>query len=160
MIRRTLTSGVLATVAALALVPTAADAAPAGPGSRPAVSTVAPHLLPSLLPEPARQAPAARRVSPVGHVQPGRHVNRWATYHRSIHSLGRVVTHRRALNVRSGPGTRYRVIGVRHAHRLVALKCRTHGSWVGGTRQWYRLAHVRGYVSARYVRVRSALPWC
>ncbi|MFD4971315.1 SH3 domain-containing protein [Streptomyces sp. NPDC058424] len=145
MIRRTLTSGVLATVAALALVPTAADAAPAGPGSRPAVSAVAPHLLPSMLPEPAQQS---------------HHVNRWATHHRSIHSLGRVVTHRRALNVRSGPSTRYRVIGVRHAHRLVALKCRTRGSWVGGTRQWYRLAHTRGYVSAHYVRVRHTLPWC
>ncbi|MFJ2735266.1 SH3 domain-containing protein [Streptomyces sp. NPDC087317] len=145
MIRRTLTSGVLATVAALALVPTAADAAPAGPGSRPAVSAAASHLLPSLLPEPAQ---------PVGHV------NRWATHHRSIHSLGRVVTHHRALNVRSGPGTRYRVVGARHAHRLVALKCRTHGSRVGGTRQWYRLAHARGYVSARYVRVRNTLPWC
>ncbi|MFH9978912.1 SH3 domain-containing protein [Streptomyces sp. NPDC017179] len=145
MIRRTLTSGVLATVAALALVPTAADAAPAGPGSRPAVPAAASHLLPSLLPEPA---------------QPAGHVNRWATHHRSIHSLGRVITHRRALNVRSGPGTRYRVVGARHAHRLVALKCRTHGSRVGGTRQWYRLAHVRGYVSARYVRVRNTLPWC
>ncbi|MFJ4734713.1 SH3 domain-containing protein [Streptomyces sp. NPDC088770] len=145
MIRRTLTSGVLATVAALALVPTAADAAPAGPGSRPAVSAAASHLLPSLLPEPA---------------QPAGHVNRWATHHRSIHSLGRVVTHHRALNVRSGPGTRYRVVGARHAHRLVALKCRTHGSRVGGTRQWYRLAHARGYVSARYVRVRNTPPWC
>ncbi|MFJ2306495.1 SH3 domain-containing protein [Streptomyces sp. NPDC087787] len=145
MIRRTLTSGVLATVAALALVPTAADAAPAGPGSHPAVSAAASHPLPSLLPEPAR---------------PAGHVNRWATQHRSTHSLGRVITHRRALNVRSGPGTRYRVVGARHAHRLVALKCRTHGSRVGGTRQWYRLAHVRGYVSARYVRVRNTLPWC
>ncbi|MFF9127250.1 SH3 domain-containing protein [Streptomyces sp. NPDC014889] len=145
MIRRTLTSGVLATVAALALLPTAAVAAPADLGSRPAVSAAASHLPPSLLPEPA---------------QPAGHVNRLATHHRSIHSLGRVVTHYRALNVRSGPGTRYRVIGSRHAHRLVALKCRTHGSRVGGTRQWYRLAHVRGYVSAHYVRVRNTLPWC
>ncbi|MFF7898900.1 SH3 domain-containing protein [Streptomyces sp. NPDC088817] len=145
MIRRTLASGVLAAVAALALVPTAADAAPAGLGSRPAVSAAASHLLPPLLPEPA---------------QPAGHVNRWATHHRSIHSLGRVATHRRALNVRSGPGTRYRVVGARHAHRLVALKCRTLGSWVDGTRQWYRLAHVRGYVSARYVRARNTLPWC
>ncbi|MGW5126018.1 SH3 domain-containing protein [Streptomyces sp. NPDC004069] len=155
MIRRTLTSGVLATVAALALVPTAADAAPAAPGSRPAVSAIAP-----LAPETARQAPATYRVTPVGQVPQGRHVNRWATHHRSIHPLGRVTTHRRALNVRSGPGTRYRVIGARHAHRLVALKCRTQGSWVSGTRQWYRLAHVRGYVSAHYVRIRGTVPWC
>ncbi|MGX4688468.1 SH3 domain-containing protein [Streptomyces sp. JNUCC 63] len=148
MVRRTFTSALLATAAALALVPTAAGAAPAAPLPRPAVTAAAPHALPSLLPTPARQ------------VRPGHHVNRQVTHNRSTHPLGRVTTHRLALNVRSGPGTRYRVVGVRHAHRLVALKCRTYGSWVRGTRQWYRLAHVRGYVSAHYVRVRHTVPWC
>ncbi|MET8246566.1 hypothetical protein ABZV31_20415 [Streptomyces sp. NPDC005202] len=168
MIRRTLTSGLLATIAVLALVPTTADAAQAGSiPPRPATSAAAPHLLPSPLPQPARPAPAvhharrsahrAHHVRPAGHA---RHVNRRAVHRRSVRPVGRVVTHRFPLNVRSGPGTGYRVIGVRHGNRLVALKCRTYGSWVRGNAQWYRLAHVRGYVSARYVRVRSTVPWC
>jgi uncharacterized protein YgiM (DUF1202 family) len=148
MIRRTLTGGLLATVAMLALVPTAADAAPATPAARPVASAGASHLVPSSLPTPDRN------------LRPARHVNRRLTHHRSIRALGRVTTHRTSLNVRSGPGTGYRVIGVRHAGRVLALKCRAYGSWVRGTHQWYRLAHVRGYVSAHYVRVRGALPWC
>lgn len=148
MIRRTLTGGLLATAAMLALVPTAADATPAAPPARPAAAVAGQHLLPSLPPAPAR------------HVGPTHHVNHRATHCRSSHPVGRVTTHRSPLNVRSGPGTGYRVIGVRHAGRLVALKCRTYGSWVRGTHQWYRLAHVRGYVSAHYMRIRGALPWC
>ncbi|WP_189704485.1 SH3 domain-containing protein [Streptomyces anandii] len=150
MIRRTLTSGLLATVAVLALVP-AADAAPAVPASRPAASALAPQLPPALLPAPA-------------HVRYTPHVNRRMTHRRSTPVLGRVTTHRFPLNVRSGPGYAHRVIGVRHAGRLIAVQCRTYGSWVRGDRQWYRLAyirgHLRGYVSARYVRVRRTVPWC
>ncbi|MEU7057444.1 SH3 domain-containing protein [Streptomyces sp. NPDC046197] len=167
MIRRTLTSGLLATVAVLALVPTAADAAQGGPAQRPAAAAVAPHLLPSLLTAAVPQAPAvyhsgrsahhAHQMRPVRHL---RHTKPRAAHRRSVHPLGRVTTRHFALNVRSGPGTGYRVIGVRHANHLVTLKCRTYGSWVRGTRQWYRLTHVRGYVSARYVRVRAAVPWC
>ncbi|MFF8595395.1 SH3 domain-containing protein [Streptomyces sp. NPDC015220] len=143
MIRRSLSSGLLAAVAVLALVPTAAEAAPAAPAPRTAATTPAPHLSPS--PEPT----------------PVRHVNQTSTHRRSNHPVGRVSTRHSVLNVRSGPGTRHRVIGVLHAGQRVALKCRTHGSRVHGTHQWYRLAHVRGYVSAHYVRVRAAaVPWC
>lgn len=148
MIRRTLTGGLLATVAMLALVPTAADAAPSAPAPRTVAAADTAHLSSSLLPAPARS------------VRHTGHVSRRATHRRSSHPLGRVTTRRAPLNVRSGPGTGYRVIGVRHTGRLVALKCRTYGSWVRGTHQWYRLAHVRGYVSAHYVRVRSAVRWC
>lgn len=150
MIRRTLTSGLLATVAVLALAP-AADAAPAVPAPHPATSALAPHLLPALLPAPA-------------HVRYVHHVNQHMTHRRSTPLLGRVTTHRVPLNVRSGPGTAHRVIGVRRAGRLIAVQCRTYGSWVHGDRQWYRLAHIqghlRGYVSAHYVRVRRTVPWC
>ncbi|MEU6477382.1 SH3 domain-containing protein [Streptomyces sp. NPDC047017] len=136
MIRRTLTGGLLATVAMLALVPTAADAAPAAPASRTAAVAVAPHLRPT----------DAVNLSP--------------TYNRSYYTLGRVTTSRSSLNVRSGPGTGYRVTGSLRAGQLVALSCRTQGSRVHGTRQWYRLTRARGYVSAHYARVRGALPWC
>ncbi|MGW0085618.1 SH3 domain-containing protein [Streptomyces sp. NPDC003393] len=146
MIRRTLTGGLLATVAMLALVPATADAAPAAPTARPASAVTERQSLPAL--------PATHRV------RHPHHVNHRAEHSRSSHPLGRVTTHRSPLNVRSGPGTGYRVIGVRHTGRLVALKCRTYGSWVRGARQWYRLAHVRGYVSARYLRVRGTVPWC
>ncbi|WNM32006.1 SH3 domain-containing protein [Streptomyces sp. Li-HN-5-11] len=157
MIRRTLTGGLLATVAVLALVPTAAGAAQAAPAPLSAASAISPHLLPALPSAPVRHTPAVHRVSTARH---SRHVDRPAVHRRSVHPLGRVVTRRLPLNVRSGPGTGYRVIGVRHTHRLVALTCRTYGSWVHGTRQWYRLTHRRGYVSAHYVRVSRTVPWC
>ncbi|MFC4332522.1 SH3 domain-containing protein [Streptomyces andamanensis] len=141
MIRRTLTGGLLATVAMLALVPTAAEATPATP--RAAVSTAAPTT---------SSAPAAR---------PAHHVNHRATHGRSTHAYGRVITRHSPLLFRSGPGTGYRVTGRLRAGSLVALRCRTNGSSVHGTRQWYRLAQSRGYVSAHYVRVvRGTLPWC
>ncbi|MFG2606277.1 SH3 domain-containing protein [Streptomyces sp. NPDC048514] len=75
-------------------------------------------------------------------------------------ATGRVVTRHARLNVRSGPGTGYRVVGHRHARRLVALTCKTPGSAVLGNRTWYRLPHHHGYVSGRYVRLNRALPWC
>ncbi|MFD8607966.1 SH3 domain-containing protein [Streptomyces sp. NPDC059631] len=144
MIRRTLTGGLLATVAILALVPTAAEAAPATHAvPRAAVSAAASNT---------SSAPAAR---------PAHHVNHGATHGRSAHAYGRVVTHRYPLLVRSGPGTGYRVAGRLRAGSVVALRCRTNGSSVRGTHQWYRLAQSRGYVSAHYVRVvRGTLPWC
>ncbi|MEU5597658.1 SH3 domain-containing protein [Streptomyces sp. NPDC020298] len=146
MIRRTVRSGLLAAVAVLALLPTAAAAAPVGATApQPVPAATAQHALPSLL--PARQHPVrhhtTRRVHRVRH-----------------HVAGRVATHRHALNVRSGPGTGYRVVGHRHDHRLVSLTCKRFGSGVFGNHLWYRLAHHKGYVSARYVRVGAAVPWC
>ncbi|MFE0509881.1 SH3 domain-containing protein [Streptomyces sp. NPDC058964] len=190
MIRRTVKSGLLATVAVLAFLPTAAGAAETGhavPQPAPAASTQ--YTLPSLLPAPARHKPARHRVTPhkshrgvhrahraTHRVHRLRHLHRVsathcahrvarrvvppAGYRHGIPAVGRVATHHVALNVRSGPGTGYRVVGHRHPNRLVALTCRTGGSRVYGNRTWYRLSHHRGYVSARYIRVRTAVPWC
>ncbi|MFJ3235622.1 SH3 domain-containing protein [Streptomyces sp. NPDC086787] len=130
MIRRTVKSGLLATVAVLALLPSAAGAAEAAPTAR-------------------HSATASAQLAPSSRLP--RH---------SAPALGRVTTHRARLNVRSGPGTRYRVVGHRRTGRLVTVVCRTTGSRVGGTRTWYRLSRDRGYVSAHYLRVGSALPWC
>ncbi|KUN01113.1 hypothetical protein AQI95_32055 [Streptomyces yokosukanensis] len=82
--------------------------------------------------------------------------------YRHVRSVtGRVATRHTRLNVRSGPGTGYRVIGHRHTGRHLVLVCKTHGSWVHGNRTWYRLPHHTGYVTAHYVRAnRAALPWC
>ncbi|MEU6405140.1 SH3 domain-containing protein [Streptomyces sp. NPDC046985] len=135
MIRRTLTGGLLAAVTALALVPSA-DAATAAPAPRLAASAT------------AAQAPV-----PAGAGLSHRH-------RRPHYPVGRVVTRGAWLSVHSGPGAGYRVIGYRRSGSLVGLACRTYGSWAHGAHQWYRLAHVRGYVSARYVRFRGALPWC
>ncbi|MFE9611539.1 SH3 domain-containing protein [Streptomyces sp. NPDC006012] len=157
MIRRTVKNGLLATVAALALLPAAASAAEAGQTAPlPAPTAAAPqYALPAPLPAPTRHTPAKHRAThrrgPAAH----RHkITRRTTV------TGRVITHHVRLNVRSGPGTGYRVVGHRHGNRLVRLICRTHGSRVFGTRTWYRLAHHKGFVSARYVRVRGAVPWC
>ncbi|MFI9645302.1 hypothetical protein ACIHAA_03255 [Streptomyces sp. NPDC052040] len=220
MIRRTLQGGLLAAVAMLSLVPTAAvavegdRAAPA-----PAVATV--PYRPHALPVAARQMPVRPHARPsalchrsVRHI---RHVRRYrygcqlrhvprtmhhrygthtayrrrigyatgatyrhrigyvtgATYrrhcrhvagtayrHHSHRVVGRVATRSVPLNIRSGPGTGYRVVGRRHAQGRLLLVCERHGSYVHGSGRWYRLAHGRGYVSAHYVRTRGVVPWC
>ncbi|MFG2634580.1 SH3 domain-containing protein [Streptomyces sp. NPDC048362] len=199
MIRRTLKSGLLATVAVLAFLPTAAGAASASAA-------------------PVRTAPAAAvRHDHTRHAgDRSRHIGLRVRHHRghlthraqhrihhleyrvgrtgrfplpaAVHRLtarttgttsaayrfavlgtarrvaapasGRVATRHTRLNVRSGPGTGYRVTGHLRAHRVVRLTCRTHGSGVFGNHTWYRLPHHEGYVSAHYVRVNRALPWC
>ncbi|OIK27871.1 SH3 domain-containing protein [Streptomyces malaysiense] len=73
---------------------------------------------------------------------------------------GRVTTRGIRLNVRSGPGTGYRVVGSRHTGRLVSVSCKTYGSRVYGNHIWYRLSQRRGYVSAHYVTTRGYVPWC
>ncbi|MEU4039812.1 SH3 domain-containing protein [Streptomyces collinus] len=136
MIRRTLKSGLLATVAVLAFLPTA--------GAAPAGAATAPRPAPSTAPYPGHHAKHRahlphRRVYPV---------------------LGRVATRRARLNVRSGPGTVYRVVGHRHKNRLLTVACETYGTGVRGNHLWYRLPHHRGYVTARYVVTNRAVPWC
>ena len=172
MILRTLKSGLLVTVAVLAFLPTAAGAAPAS-------ATTAPRSVPvATAQQPAHHAEHrnhhARRVTHrvhhcrhhirrVHHVTvPGmpRTVTQNVSHRRTLPVLGRVSTHGARLNVRSGPGTTYRVIGHRHTHRLLTLACKTYGSGVYGNHTWYRLPHHRGYVSARYVRTGRAVPWC
>ncbi|MEU6553564.1 SH3 domain-containing protein [Streptomyces sp. NPDC046915] len=146
MIRRTVRSGLLAAVAVLAFLPTAAGAAPAGATApQPVPAASAQHALPS--PLPARQLPV-------------RHHTTHRVHRTRHHVAGRVATRRFALNVRSGPGTGYRVVGRRHHHRLLSLACKRFGSGVFGNHLWYLLAHHKGYVSAHYVRAGAAVPWC
>ncbi|MGW1161527.1 hypothetical protein ACWD5Q_29055 [Streptomyces sp. NPDC002513] len=80
--------------------------------------------------------------------------------HHAYRVVGRVATRHVPLNIRSGPGTGYRVVGHRRVQGRLLLVCERHGSYVHGNRRWYRLAGDRGYVSAHYVRTRSAVPWC
>ncbi|MEU6578443.1 hypothetical protein [Streptomyces sp. NPDC046805] len=171
MIRQTVRSGVLTAVAVLAFLPTAAAAADSGhaaPSSLPAaVVTQSPR--PGLVPVPTRHTRALHstkhrrhhvRGGTTGCAKRSRHSARRSVYGRGLPAVGRVATHRVRLNVRSGPGTGYRVVGHRYRNRLLALTCKTYGSRVRGNYVWYRLTHHRGYVSARYVRVGSAVPWC
>ncbi|MFF5029617.1 SH3 domain-containing protein [Streptomyces collinus] len=137
MIRRTLKSGLLATVAVLAFLPTA--------GAAPASAATAPRPAPTT---------AAQ--------YPGHHVKQRArlAHRRTFPVLGRVATRRARLNVRSGPGTVYRIVGHRHKNRLLTVACETYGTGVRGNHLWYRLPHHGGYVAARYVVTRRAVPWC
>ncbi|MEU8982780.1 SH3 domain-containing protein [Streptomyces sp. NPDC048309] len=89
-----------------------------------------------------------------------RHVVRHTRHHLASHTWGRVTTHHLRLNVRSGPGTGYRVIGSRPIGHVMGITCKKRGSSVQGNRHWYKLAHHKGYVSARYVHNRSAVRWC
>ncbi|MEV6840714.1 hypothetical protein AB0N17_40620 [Streptomyces sp. NPDC051133] len=196
MIRRTLKSGLLATVAVLALLPTAAAAIPANTGAPRTVSGVA-------VPQHThRTHHTDRRANPARHVHHRVHLRkhhtrrthrlyrytvrgtayrlgmrtaayrftpqgtvyrvaaRRAPYRYTAPAVGRVATHRTRLNVRSGPGTGYRVVGHRSRNRHVTLICKTYGSSVFGNHVWYRLPWHRGYVSGRYVRPDRAVRWC
>ncbi|MEU2624123.1 SH3 domain-containing protein [Streptomyces sp. NPDC007157] len=135
MSRRILKSGLLATVAVFAFLPTA-GAATASAATIPAPQGIVQYYDYTTLPAPAVQR------------------------HHSYRTVGRVTTRHVRLNVRSGPSTRYRVVGHRHSNRLVPVACKTYGGSVRGNHTWYRLPHRKGYVSGRYVRVGHAVPWC
>jgi len=166
MIRRTLQSGLLAAVALFALVPTAAVAVEGDHAASAPVVATAPHRPPTLLPAPARHTPVRHRAHRstrchhhVRHIHRAHHVA-GAAYHHHTRVVGRVATRHISLNVRSGPGLGYRVIGHRHVNGRLLVVCKKHGSYVFGNRRWYRLAGGKGYVSAHYVRTRGAVPWC
>jgi uncharacterized protein YgiM (DUF1202 family) len=76
-----------------------------------------------------------------------------------VHS-GRALTHGARLNVRSGPGTGYRIVGWAGNGRMLHLTCKRQGSYVRGNARWYRLTRGQGYVSARYVHNYQTIPWC
>ncbi|MFD8388931.1 SH3 domain-containing protein [Streptomyces sp. NPDC059680] len=210
MIRRTLKSGLLATVAVLAFLPTAAGVSTASAATpRPVPSATAQHHAHRAQHRTGRRVHhrryvtthrhhrahlrthhsrrvhrihrltarrAAHRFLPqtaayrlvvqaapyrlAAHRMQYRLAGRWMTYRHIQRLTGRVTTRHAPLNVRSGPGTGYRVIGHRQTGRVLALTCKTHGSSVHGNRTWYRLSHHAGYVSAHYVRPAHALPWC
>ncbi|MER6311666.1 SH3 domain-containing protein [Streptomyces sp. NPDC001657] len=133
MNRRLFRNGVVALVAALAMVPAVA-VADSGPCRR-----------------PGRHTDAVHHGSGVP-VVAGRHVG---------YAQGEVVTPPGVpLNVRSGPGVGYRVIDALRSGSVHGLRCTTTGSRVHGNPYWYRLAHRPGYVSAHYVHAFGAVPWC
>jgi hypothetical protein len=177
MIRRTLQSGLVAAVAMFALVPTAAVAADTGQtGSAPPVVRTVPHRPHTLFPVPARHVPvrhrahhsarshpSARHLRHTGHARHAQHVRRStpvAHRRRAVRVVGHVATRHIPLNIRSGPGFGYRVVGHRHLGGRLVVVCKKNGSYVFGNRRWYRLAGGQGYVSAHYVRTRGAVPWC
>ncbi|MER7935163.1 MULTISPECIES: SH3 domain-containing protein [unclassified Streptomyces] len=135
MSRRILKNGLLATVAVFAFLPTA-GVATASAATIPAPQGIAQNQSSTVLSAPAAQG------------------------HRAYRTVGRVTTRHVRLNVRSGPSTRYRVVGHRHSNRLVPVACKSYGGAVHGNHTWYRLPHRKGYVSGHYVRVGHAVPWC
>jgi hypothetical protein len=170
MIRRTLRNGLVAAIAAVAVFPAAAVAStgpaqPAGPAQHAPVWSTTPPAFSTPGPVRHHSKPHTRHhvTTHVRHhatTHARRHVLIPARHHVAAHTWGRVATHGLRLNVRSGPGTGYRVVGSRRVGRVVAITCKKQGSGVLGNRRWYRLAHHKGYVSARYVHNRSAVRWC
>ena len=67
----------------------------------------------------------------------------------------------RPLNVRSGPGTGYRVVGLAANTARVPLLCHLRGTWITGTRGttnlWYRIGP-RNWVSDAYVITGTGKP--
>ncbi|WP_427920214.1 SH3 domain-containing protein [Streptomyces sp. cg40] len=105
--------------------------------------------------------PAAAVAAPAGHSAPHPTRHHVAHHHVAARTWGSVTTrHYTRLNVRSGPGTGYRIVGTRPVGRALPIVCKTRGSNVFGNHRWYKLPHHEGYVSAHYVRNHSAVRWC
>lgn len=64
------------------------------------------------------------------------------------------------LNIRSGPGTSYPVVGQLGNSNVISISCKTDGSDVYGNYRWFRLADGSGWVSAHYVNNFGYVPWC
>lgn len=183
MIRRTLRNGLVAAIAAVAVFPVTAVASAAPAPHSPGQVIPAPVSVPGRNARPAtpKHHKAAKHhvrchhnTTPVRHhhhvtthtrryamTPTGHHrVTRAARYHLAAPAWGRVTTRHTRLNVRSGPGTGYRIVGARPVGRTLPIVCKTRGSYVFGNHLWYRLPHHKGYVSARYVRNRSTVRWC
>lgn len=186
MIRRTLKSGILATVAVLVFLPTAAGATTASAAApRPVRQATTQHhvhlrthhtqrtrrvhrmrslaarraayrFMPRTAACPAHAAPYRL----VAHRPQYRLAAQPSTYRHVLPAIGRVATRHARLNVRSGPGTGYRIVGHRSTGRHLMLVCKTRGSAVYGDHAWYRLRHHAGFVSAHYVRIHRSLPRC
>ncbi|GAA1881274.1 hypothetical protein GCM10009753_06010 [Streptantibioticus ferralitis] len=90
---------------------------------------------------------------PVG--RPGPHTTLAPT------AKGRVVA-RHGVVVRSGPSTRYRVVGRLASGRIVHIICKVRGQQVRGNSIWYKLdTRPREWVSASYVKNMGRIPrWC
>lgn len=63
------------------------------------------------------------------------------------------------LNIRSGPGTGYPVVGALANGTTISISGKTNGTNIFGNRIWYRLADGQGWVSARYVNNYGYVPW-
>ncbi|MEU1630183.1 SH3 domain-containing protein [Streptomyces sp. NPDC020096] len=71
---------------------------------------------------------------------------------------GRVVA-RHGVVVRSGPSTRYRVVGHLASGRIVNIICKVRGQQVRGNSIWYKLdTRPREWVSASYVKNLGKIP--
>ncbi len=74
------------------------------------------------------------------------------------------------VNVRSGPGTSYSVVGTIELGKEVLVECTADGEQVtgptGATTKWLRIVAPRGWVTQRYVETgraiedRNVIPWC
>jgi uncharacterized protein YraI len=109
--------------------------------------------------QPTRSATSTSHRTP-SRCTPSSPKTRYHHAYPTTHVQGRVVTrHHSVLQVRSGPGTGYRVIGYRRSGSLINLSRTTSGNSVRGNTHWYKLSDGRGYVSARYVMTSQAVPW-
>ncbi|MEU6018405.1 SH3 domain-containing protein [Streptomyces sp. NPDC047515] len=141
---RTIQRSVVAAIAAIAMVPAAVASADTAAAQQ---RHTAPH----------QQMPH-RRTAPPQLWAPSHSTPRPATC--TGYVQGRVVTRQMPLRIRSGPGTGYQVIGSLRPASTVHIPCKKYGRNVRGNHRWYKLSHSKGYVSARYVRNVSAIPWC
>lgn len=137
MIRRPMQRGLLAAIAVVALFPVAASAADGGapaPGTYTASSRVSTPGRHSRLPQistPARSMTGRRHPAPHRHADPsytakhGRHTAGQPRHTTAVgHSKGRVTARHACRNVRTGPGTRYRIAGSMRQDGPVTITCK------------------------------------
>lgn len=77
--------------------------------------------------------------------------------------IGTVKTKSGNLNVRSGPGTKYKVVGSLKKGAKVTIQCRVTGKKITGngktSTQWYRIGNSK-YVSEVYMSASKSVPTC
>lgn len=79
--------------------------------------------------------------------------------HPHRHGLGKVVA-RTGVNIRKFPTTKSKILGAIPHGKIIKIKCKVRGENVDGNNRWYKLAHRPGWVSARWVKNLTHIPWC
>ncbi|MCZ7413485.1 MULTISPECIES: SH3 domain-containing protein [unclassified Streptomyces] len=72
---------------------------------------------------------------------------------------GKVIA-RTGLNIRKKPTTHSKIVGGLPYGAKVKIICKVNGQTIKGNPRWYKLAHHKGWVTARYVKNLNYIPWC
>lgn len=75
------------------------------------------------------------------------------------HKFG-VVIAKHGVNIRKWPTAHSKMLGTIDHGKIVYIKCKVRGEDIKGNDRWYKLRMRWGWVSARYVKNLTHIPWC